>query len=124
MPSLFDPVTLGSIACPNRILMAPCTRGRADPNGFIPTPIMGTYYAQRASAGQAGKHRVVYVPVHHQYCVVHQHSPDIQLHSYLAILLETYFAHALLRCVVLHHAKIRKLCVELHYTRLYLNLAL
>ncbi len=51
MPSLFDPVTLGAIECPNRILMAPCTRGRADPNGFIPTPIMGTYYAQRASAG-------------------------------------------------------------------------
>ena len=51
MPSLFDPVTLGAIECPNRILMSPCTRGRADPNGFIPTPIMGTYYAQRASAG-------------------------------------------------------------------------
>lgn len=50
MPTLFDPVTLGAIACPNRILMAPCTRGRAGADG-VPTPMMVEYYAQRASAG-------------------------------------------------------------------------
>ena len=29
MPSLFDPITIGAITCPNRIFMAPLTRGRA-----------------------------------------------------------------------------------------------
>lgn len=48
--TLFQPVTLGAIEAPNRILMAPLTRGRADP-GFIPNAIMAEYYRQRASAG-------------------------------------------------------------------------
>lgn len=50
MPDLFDPLTLGEIHAPNRILMAPLTRGRADRDG-VPTAIMADYYAQRASAG-------------------------------------------------------------------------
>ena len=47
---LFQPISLGAITAPNRILMAPLTRGRADAGG-VPTQIMQTYYAQRASAG-------------------------------------------------------------------------
>ena len=50
MPSLFDPIRLGAIQCPNRILMAPLTRGRATA-AHLPTSIMAEYYAQRASAG-------------------------------------------------------------------------
>lgn len=50
MPSLFDPIDFGAIHAPNRILMAPLTRGRADRNG-VPTALMAEYYAQRASAG-------------------------------------------------------------------------
>src|SRR3546814_3556662 len=50
MPSLFDPVQLGALTAPNRILMAPLTRGRAT-RDHVPTPIMAEYYAQRASAG-------------------------------------------------------------------------
>ncbi|VVS97937.1 N-ethylmaleimide reductase [Sphingomonas sp. EC-HK361] len=50
MPSLFDSITLGAIDAPNRILMAPLTRGRATRDA-VPTPIMAEYYAQRASAG-------------------------------------------------------------------------
>ncbi|GAB2176710.1 alkene reductase [Dongia sp. agr-C8] len=50
MPTLFDPIELGAIHAPNRILMAPLTRGRAT-RDHVPTPIMGEYYAQRASAG-------------------------------------------------------------------------
>ena len=50
MPSLFDPLALGAIHAPNRVLMAPLTRGRAD-RAAVPTPIMAEYYAQRASAG-------------------------------------------------------------------------
>ena len=48
--SLFDPIRLGAIAATNRIVMAPLTRDRAGP-GQTPTPLMATYYAQRASAG-------------------------------------------------------------------------
>lgn len=47
---LFQPVRLGAIEAPNRIIMAPLTRGRANPQA-VPTPIMGEYYRQRASAG-------------------------------------------------------------------------
>ena len=49
MKSLFDPVQAGSLHLPNRIVMAPLTRNRAP--GNIPTPLMATYYEQRASAG-------------------------------------------------------------------------
>jgi N-ethylmaleimide reductase len=50
MPSLHDPITLGAIHAPNRILMAPLTRAR-NTRDHIATPLMAQYYAQRASAG-------------------------------------------------------------------------
>ena len=50
MPSLFDPIQLGAIQAPNRILMAPLTRGRATREA-VPTAMMTEYYTQRASAG-------------------------------------------------------------------------
>jgi 2,4-dienoyl-CoA reductase-like NADH-dependent reductase (Old Yellow Enzyme family) len=50
MPSLFDPIQLGAIAAPNRMLMAPLTRGRSS-RDHVPSEMMATYYAQRASAG-------------------------------------------------------------------------
>jgi N-ethylmaleimide reductase len=48
--SLFNPLRLGSITLPNRIIMAPLTRMRAG-IGNVPTPLNATYYAQRATAG-------------------------------------------------------------------------
>lgn len=50
MPTLFDPIRIGSLECPNRIWMAPLTRGRAS-RDHVPSELMATYYAQRASAG-------------------------------------------------------------------------
>ncbi|MEB3280808.1 MAG: alkene reductase [Lyngbya sp.] len=47
--NLFSPVQLGAYTLPNRMIMAPMTRLRAD--GTVPTQLMGTYYAQRADAG-------------------------------------------------------------------------
>jgi N-ethylmaleimide reductase len=49
MNSLFDPMPLGKLHLPNRIVMAPLTRNRAP--DAIPTAMMAEYYAQRASAG-------------------------------------------------------------------------
>ncbi|HEX7742700.1 MAG TPA: alkene reductase, partial [Sphingobium sp.] len=46
----FDPVRLGAVTAPNRVLMAPLTRARAT-RDHVPTPIMADYYRQRASAG-------------------------------------------------------------------------
>jgi 2,4-dienoyl-CoA reductase-like NADH-dependent reductase (Old Yellow Enzyme family) len=51
MPNLFDPLKLGAIQLPNRILMAPLTRSRATPDTRVPTPLQVEYYIQRASAG-------------------------------------------------------------------------
>ncbi|MDR0633753.1 MAG: alkene reductase [Azoarcus sp.] len=50
MSTLFDPLQLGDIALPNRIVMAPLTRCRASA-GRVPNAQMARYYAQRASAG-------------------------------------------------------------------------
>ena len=50
MTTLFDPIHFGDIAAANRIFMAPLTRDRAGP-GQVPTPMMATYYEQRATAG-------------------------------------------------------------------------
>jgi len=50
MTDLFSPVTIGALTLPNRILMAPLTRCRADID-HVPTDLMAEYYAQRASAG-------------------------------------------------------------------------
>ncbi|MEW5289478.1 alkene reductase [Erwinia papayae] len=48
---LFSPLKIGAITVPNRVLMAPLTRLRSIEPGDIPTPLMGEYYRQRASAG-------------------------------------------------------------------------
>ncbi|WP_315761278.1 alkene reductase [Sphingomonas sp. Y38-1Y] len=50
MASLYDPIRLGAVEAPNRILMSPLTRGRAT-EGHVPVALMGDYYAQRAGAG-------------------------------------------------------------------------
>ena len=50
MPNLFDPIRLGAIQAPNRILMAPMTRARGT-REHVPTSMMVEYYVQRASAG-------------------------------------------------------------------------
>ncbi|WP_179402140.1 alkene reductase [Burkholderia guangdongensis] len=50
MSTLFDPVTLGDLTLPNRIVMAPLTRSRAG-DARLPNDLMARYYAERASAG-------------------------------------------------------------------------
>jgi N-ethylmaleimide reductase len=47
---LFSPLSLGDLALPNRIVMAPLTRSRATLER-VPTPMMAEHYVQRASAG-------------------------------------------------------------------------
>ena len=50
MPTIFDPLALGTLTLPSRILMAPLTRCRAS-EGRVPNALMREYYTQRASAG-------------------------------------------------------------------------
>ncbi len=50
MTTLFDPIRVGDLTLPNRIIMAPLTRSRAG-DSRIPNPLMAEYYSQRASAG-------------------------------------------------------------------------
>ena len=50
MSRLFEPLTVGDLTLPNRILMAPLTRCRAG-RGRVPNAMMAEYYVQRASAG-------------------------------------------------------------------------
>ncbi|MGV8919648.1 MAG: alkene reductase [Pseudomonas sp.] len=50
MTTIFDPITLGDLQLPNRVIMAPLTRCRAD-EGRVPNALMAEYYVQRATAG-------------------------------------------------------------------------
>jgi 2,4-dienoyl-CoA reductase-like NADH-dependent reductase (Old Yellow Enzyme family) len=49
--SLFDPIQLGAIHAPNRILMAPLTRGRSEGVHVPISALKAEYYSQRAGAG-------------------------------------------------------------------------
>jgi N-ethylmaleimide reductase len=48
--TLFEPIRVGRLELPHRIVMAPLTRSRGGQPGNVPTPLMACYYAQRASA--------------------------------------------------------------------------
>lgn len=48
--ALFQPLKLGTLDLPNRVVMAPLTRARATEQ-HVPTPVQAVYYAQRADAG-------------------------------------------------------------------------
>jgi len=50
MPTLFDPIIVGSLKLANRIFMAPMTRLRCGPEA-VPGPLVAEYYGQRATAG-------------------------------------------------------------------------
>lgn len=50
MPSLFDPIVVGKMELPNRVVMAPLTRNRAG-EGQVPQDIAVEYYGQRAGVG-------------------------------------------------------------------------
>ena len=50
MTDLFTPTAIGSLALPNRVVMAPMTRARSSADG-VQGPMNAEYYAQRASAG-------------------------------------------------------------------------
>jgi N-ethylmaleimide reductase len=47
---LFNSLQVGALNIPNRVLLAPLTRTRADA-GHMPNALMAEYYAQRASGG-------------------------------------------------------------------------
>ncbi|MBC7133635.1 MAG: alkene reductase [Roseovarius sp.] len=49
--TLFSPLRVGALDLPNRIVMAPLTRNRADDATGEVGPLQAEYYAQRASAG-------------------------------------------------------------------------
>ncbi|TPQ37501.1 alkene reductase [Cupriavidus pinatubonensis] len=51
MPTLFDPIRIGDLDLPNRVIMAPLTRSRAVGGKRVPNALMAEYYVQRASAG-------------------------------------------------------------------------
>jgi N-ethylmaleimide reductase len=48
--NVFSPYVLGGIPLPNRMVMAPLTRSRAE-EGNVPSGMAVTYYSQRATAG-------------------------------------------------------------------------
>ncbi len=49
--ALFQPLAMGALALPHRVLMAPLTRSRAQQPGDVPWKLNAQYYTQRAGAG-------------------------------------------------------------------------
>lgn len=50
MTTLFEPITLGALRLPHRVVMAPMTRSRSEQPGNVPTSLNAEYYEQRAGA--------------------------------------------------------------------------
>src|SRR5260370_41279956 len=63
MPTLFDPITIGDLHLPNRILMAPLTRNRSSGSRRVPNALMREYYVQRASAGSITSEATSVTPI-------------------------------------------------------------
>jgi 2,4-dienoyl-CoA reductase-like NADH-dependent reductase (Old Yellow Enzyme family) len=51
MTTIFDPIKVGALDLPNRVIMAPLTRSRAVGGDRVPNALMAEYYVQRATAG-------------------------------------------------------------------------
>jgi N-ethylmaleimide reductase len=51
MSALFEPIRVGDLSFPNRVVMAPLGRARANAESREPTDSVVTYYRQRATAG-------------------------------------------------------------------------
>lgn len=66
LSALFEPLQLGALNLPNRMVMAPLTRMRAAPGG-IATRLMVDYYAQHASAGLIVTEGTAVSPLAHGY---------------------------------------------------------
>jgi N-ethylmaleimide reductase len=49
--TLFDPIQLGAIHAPNRVIMSPLTRGRSSAGHVPVSELKAEYYSQRAGAG-------------------------------------------------------------------------
>ena len=63
MNALFSPLQAGDLTLPNRILMAPLTRCRAE-DDHVPGALMAEYYAQRAGAGLIVAEATMAMPGH------------------------------------------------------------
>src|SRR3989338_6064311 len=50
LKTLFEPIQIGDLTLPNRVIMAPLTRSPAT-EGRVPNAMMAEHYRQRASAG-------------------------------------------------------------------------
>ncbi|MDT8410182.1 MAG: alkene reductase [Wenzhouxiangellaceae bacterium] len=48
---LFEPIQVGDLELPNRIVMSPLTRSRSSQPGDVPSAMNARYYAQRADVG-------------------------------------------------------------------------
>jgi 2,4-dienoyl-CoA reductase-like NADH-dependent reductase (Old Yellow Enzyme family) len=51
MSGLFEPIMIGDLRLPNRVVMSPLTRNRSSGSERLPNALMREYYMQRASAG-------------------------------------------------------------------------
>ena len=102
---LFQPLQLGTLRLPNRIIMAPMETNLAGPSGEV-TPAMVAYYAERA-AGGVGMVTVEFTCVdrHDGLACAPQLSLDSpHLISGHARLAEAIQAAGALACLQLHHA--------------------
>jgi N-ethylmaleimide reductase len=95
MNELFTPLAAGQLQLANRVVMAPLTRNRAP--GNVPTALMATYYAQRASAGLLITEATAISPQAQGYSDVPGLYTAEQCHGWRAV---THAVHAAGGCIV------------------------
>ena len=100
--TLLSPVRLGALALKNRVVMAPLTRCRADNPGFIPTPMMVEYYAQRASAGLIISEGTIVSPQGRGYPYTPGIWSDAQVTGWQAVTEAVHAAGGLIVCQLWH----------------------
>jgi N-ethylmaleimide reductase len=90
-PHLFAPTTLGAIPLTNRLVMAPMTRNRADAAG-LPSPMMTTYYRQRANAGLIISEMTQVSPTGQAYIMTPGVHDEAQVHAWREVTDEVHAA--------------------------------
>ncbi|KAF0094764.1 MAG: N-ethylmaleimide reductase [Puniceicoccaceae bacterium 5H] len=82
---LLEPLQLGALELPNRVIMAPLTRMRATPIGNVPQLMNEQYYQQRASAGLIISEATPVNPWGHGYALTPGIHSDEQEHGWKAV---------------------------------------
>lgn len=111
LDQLFEPVVLGGQTLPNRFVLPPLTRSRAQADG-VPTPIMAEYYRQRAGAGLVISEGTVVSPQGSAYAQVPGLYTDAQVEAWRPVVAAAGSKGAVVYAQLWHVGRQAHSCVQ------------